>query len=512
MMNIKKTIGFWVVGLLLCAGCSSLDMDPVSEITDKNYWKTPEQFDSFVYGLHARFRSQSWNFFLLGEARSDVFGDQPFGGEAAQGMERYPMNTLNADNPGLKAYGDLYQNLNQMNLFIRRAESTEVLSEPARRYYLGQVYGLRAYYLFQLFRSWGHVVFTEEPSLDFDISQLARKATPAAEVLEQVKRDVEASLTHFGTDYGFRDQRALWSKAATLMLKGEVYLWGAHREGGAADARVAAEALDDLRQHIGPSELDLLPSYQEVFAYRNKGNREMIFVLHNQLFEHQLWNGNNDLYPQADYLDKYCNADGTPISLKVENNWGIMRLMVKLDNFRRFLPGDTRRDVTLKDVYRRTPQGNLELVGLYPHKYPGVMNGGTRVRCDDYPIYRYADWLLMRAEAKALLGEDPSAELNAVRRRAFGTAYQETTLGYPHQSIDRHPLDAILQERFFEFLLEGKRWNDLRRWGDATVVAHTLATADRLWWPIDRKTLTDNPLLKQTPGYETGGHMEHVGR
>ena len=182
-MNIKKTIGFWVVGLLLCTGCSSLDMDPVSEITDKNYWKTPEQFESFVYGLHARFRSQSWNFFLLGEARSDVFGDKPFGGEAAQGMERYPLNTLNADNPGLKAYGDLYQNLNQMNLFIRRAETAEVLSEPVRHYYLGQVYGLRAYYLFQLFCSWGNVVFTQEPSLDFEMGQLAREATPAAEIL-----------------------------------------------------------------------------------------------------------------------------------------------------------------------------------------------------------------------------------------------------------------------------------------------------------------------------------------
>lgn len=52
-----------------------------------------------------------------------------------------------------------------MNLFISRTLHTDVLTESARNYYLGQVYGLRAYYMYQLYRSWGDVVFTEEPSL-----------------------------------------------------------------------------------------------------------------------------------------------------------------------------------------------------------------------------------------------------------------------------------------------------------------------------------------------------------
>lgn len=43
---------------------------------------------------------------LLGEARSDVFGGIPFGGEATQGMERFPYNTLNAENPGISGFGD----------------------------------------------------------------------------------------------------------------------------------------------------------------------------------------------------------------------------------------------------------------------------------------------------------------------------------------------------------------------------------------------------------------------
>lgn len=74
-MNIKKIILAFAASAMLAGGCTSLDMDPVSDITDLNYWKTPEQFDSFVFGLHSRFRSHSWNMFLLGEARSDVFGE-----------------------------------------------------------------------------------------------------------------------------------------------------------------------------------------------------------------------------------------------------------------------------------------------------------------------------------------------------------------------------------------------------------------------------------------------------
>lgn len=76
-MNIKKVMLAFAASAMLAGGCTSLDMDPVSDITDLNYWKTPEQFDSFVFGLHSRFRSHSWNMFLLGEARSDVFGGTP---------------------------------------------------------------------------------------------------------------------------------------------------------------------------------------------------------------------------------------------------------------------------------------------------------------------------------------------------------------------------------------------------------------------------------------------------
>lgn len=50
--------------------------------------------------------------------------------------------------------------------------------------------------------------------------------------MEKIKADIQSSEDSFGTDYSFRESRTFWSKAATLMLKAEVYLWSGRRMGG----------------------------------------------------------------------------------------------------------------------------------------------------------------------------------------------------------------------------------------------------------------------------------------
>jgi hypothetical protein len=77
-------------------------------------------------------------------------------------------------------------------------------------------------------------------------------------------------------------------------------------------------------------------------------------------------------------------------------------------------------------------------------------------------------------------------------------------LGFPNQAIDSDPKKALLEERYLEFMYEGKRWYDLRRLGDTYVFANTTVKsteAFKLLWPVDRATLTNNRSLTQTPGY-----------
>lgn len=111
---------------------------------------------------------------------------------------------------------------------------------------------------------------------------------------------------------------------------------------------------------------------------------------------------------------------------------------------------------------------------------------------------------MLLAEAKVVLGENPATEINLVRARAFGSNYKLETVGFPNQAVDANPKDALLKERLYEFIFEGKRWYDLRRLGDKYVFDNTsvLETESyKLLWPIDRNSLTNNRSLEQNPGY-----------
>nr|WP_129730916.1 SusD family outer membrane lipoprotein NanU [Parabacteroides goldsteinii] len=508
----KIVISFiFVTSLFSLGGCTSLDVTPVSSITDDSYWKTPDHFDAFMNGLHTRFREGSFNYFLLGEARSDVFGDQPFGGEASQGMERLPYNTLNEENPVISNYGRFYENINQLNLMIYKILHTDNLTEAAGNYYLGQAYGMRAYYYFHLLRSWGDAIITTEPTEQLDLTNLAKAASPADDVMKFIKNDIDESVKCFGSDYTIKGRKAFWSKAATLMLKGEVYLWSAKQMGGGTgDANIAKAALTDIRQNV--PDLGLMENYKDVFAYSQKGNKEIIFAMRSELKEFDMWNGSfgGNLLPYAATLATYYDAStGEKFDISKENLSGLMRLGIKKTNLARFDDKDSRKRGSLNGAYNKLEDGSLDLIGAYCYKYQGTQDAGsTRSNVDDYPIYRYADLLLLLAEAKVMLGENPADEINQIRRRAYGENYDEATIGFPNQAIDKDVNEALLEERFKEFLIEGKRWYDLRRFGSEYVFKYTLAESGnekKLLWPIDKSTLTNNTALKQTPGYETSG-------
>lgn len=267
---MKKTIQMSVLGVIAaCSFSSCLDMTPISEITDENMWKNEGHFTSFMYGIHSRLRdADAQNLFMLGELRSDIYNTGiGWTGESNQ-VEEITSNTLTEERPGIENYGGLYYNINQINLFLSRAETTDLLSEADRNYYLGEAYGLRAFYYFHLLRSWGNVVWNADPSLGFEVGNLERPATDASTVMQYIKDDIASSETAFGDDYSFRAGRSLWSKAATLTLKAEAYLWSSRQmNGGTADAQTALEALNDVQTHISRTELDLLPDFASVFDY-----------------------------------------------------------------------------------------------------------------------------------------------------------------------------------------------------------------------------------------------------
>ena len=510
---MKKIFIYVLAGMTLlpmATGCNSLDLESESTITDPNYWKSDTHFSAFNVGLHAQLRERTYNLFILGEPRADIYGDDPFGGEATQGMERFPYNSLNGV-------------INQINLMIAKTTETQLLPEVSKNYYLGEAYGMRAFLYFHLLRSWGDVIlhldYTSGSTID--LANILKPASPASAVMEQIKNDISASEAAFGNDYSYKYGKHYWSLGATKMLKGEVYLWsGKQMDGGATDYNMAKSALQEVKNCPG---IGLESNFTDVFAYNNKKNEEIIFTIHNGQDEYDMWKDSYrmTLVPQQAYMTSgiYFNEDGVSYAdTKDAEMNGLIRLQIKKDFYNKvFLKGDTRKAGSIKAVYQKDADGNLVYVAPIPYKFQGTMIAGSSTRSwlDDYPIYRYADCLLLLAEAKALLGEDIAAEINAVRERAYGKEYFEAnkaTVAYPNDkgdfytnnpfvAGDENPVEAVLKERLRELMYEGKRWYDIRTLGYTE--KYSTANSSRLLWPIDANTLTNNKELKQTPGYTT---------
>lgn len=479
----------------------SLDLQPESSLTDASYWKTSKHWESHMYGIHSRLRTHQEQLLRLGEYRSDIWGEQAFTGNTVEELTTF-MNLISEDNPGITGFAGFYTNINQINLIIDKTLNTNVLSDNEKNYYLGQAYGLRAFYYFHLLRSWGDVVIQETPSYSFKIDELEKGGSPASQVMEFIKQDIENSLKYFGNNYTFKN-KVLWSVAATLMLKSEVFLWDSRQmEGGKQSAQVAKNTLSEIQIKI-PS-LKLLPTFRDVFKYSNKENDEIIFAIRNEVDEYLgFWSSYvaRDIHFSVNHRDSLTGAPYTPQTHNILTIGGGLMRPINTSIYNKFHPDDTRKYESIQVAYLYSDGNYEQLPGAWQNKFQGSFLLGLRVWSDDYPIYRYSDLLLMLAETKSLLEEDPTNEINMVRKRAFGEKYDLNIHGYPNQPVDANIDQAILKERLFEFIAEGKRWYDLRRFGVEYVTKYTNANPERLLWPIDLATLTRNRALKQTPGY-----------
>ncbi len=129
-----------------------------------------------------------------------------------------------------------------------------------------------------------------------------------------------------------------------------------------------------------------------------------------------------------------------------------------------------------------------------------VVKWPTPIGAEDIHIIRYADILLVLAEALAEQGDLPGAlgYLNQIRARAAVSEYTLADLG-----TQQDVLDAIYLERRLELAFEGERWHDLVRTGRAMAVlsASGRFEAHEVIWPIPVGEMDTAPNLVQNPGY-----------
>ncbi|MBB1286400.1 RagB/SusD family nutrient uptake outer membrane protein [Flavisolibacter sp. BT320] len=492
------------VGALSCT--KKLDeVVPQDTISKDQALKDPNAARTLYHGAYGLFRSYAGTFYQLGEMRSDLWEDGLFTESVDGGFQnlyRHNISRLNVPFANWAGFYNLIYNFNNVIKII--PQTTLPASEKDRM--LAELYGLRAYVYYTMVRTWGDVPLNTEPVETINNTAETYKArTPAADVMAQVKADIEQSLQLFGSANTLPSpKRVYWSRVASLVLKGDVFIWtGTHSGGGQADFTTAKNALQEVRDLQG-STLDLQAVYADIFDPTKKNNnKEIIFAINYELQQSQMGMFGNFLVNAIQATTLSFTQAPTPTVSSIypyvngANRVGLNQAMItRLTSG----PADQRIAGSFRVLYSTAAPHPVR--GVMLTKYIGTTSGTTQIYNNDYPIYRYADVLLLLAEAKTKLGEDPSEEINAIRRRAYGAGYTPFVAG----SVEEN-MNAILEEYLREFIGEGKRWWALRRAGDAYVYANLNPTyfsptsTAKFLLPLSVGMLTADPLLTQTTGY-----------
>jgi starch-binding outer membrane protein, SusD/RagB family len=492
---MKKYI-ILLVSIAFLSACD-LDMQPESQLTYNGFWDTEEAAKAAHTGIYASYRNYAYTFWQMGELRSDIWGGNTI--ESPNGIDLIE-NNISTSIVYFGNWANFYGLLHYINDFIVSAPEVPFQSEEEKNHMLGQVYGLRAQVYYTMVKAWGDVPISTEPLLDVDLEKLKKPRTPKEEVMQLIKDDIEMSLQYFGNDNSFwTGKNIYWSKAATLALKGDVYLWsGKVLGGGNADFSEAKTALSQV------SGFSLVP-YNNLWGQGNEFNSEFIFA-----FDYQQDQASNFYYlftgRAVDFTELF-DSEGNSMDGFVVNGasrYGPSdKTLIALDD-----TNDVRRDNFIRlysdgEYHIPYQAGQESYKGALLNKFLGIVgDDGTRKNYNNIPLYRYADVLLMLAEAKNHLGEDPSAEINAVRERAYGDNFagNEYSNGTKAENTQ-----AILNERMKEFVGEGKRWWDLVRAGDG-IVFDEVATLDasesyKIYYSISQSMLASDSELTQTEGY-----------
>jgi len=495
MRKIHKIGVFLIIAFFIVSCSDELNIEPLSNITVGRYWKTEEDAESALYGTYTSFRgsasagfSQVPLLYAMGEARSETMGP---GQHVNATLAKYYIDSDFSILFTGPEWTSLYRIIHNANLVLKYVPGIEFKSQEKKDNILAQAYAIRAFLYFRMVQTWGDLPLRLEPIESVDPAVLYIERTPKNEILKVIKDDIDKAITLFGNDNSFPDGRNVWSKPAVNALKADVYLWTGKAEGGGdSDFTTALNALNEIET----SDVGLLDNFRQVFT--KKGNQEILFAFYGDKVE-----GAASVAP---LLNFQTNPAGIPDSIlqiigpaSGSGFWSLSDLVAN-----QFASDDQRKNATFCDVYT-VSDGVESFYGRVVIKYPGIDEYNQRKFIDDYPIYRYAEVLLMKAEAKNALGQDPSAEINKVRERAYKENYNEHTFVNGSKSQND---EAILKERLLELVTEGKRWHDLVRFGKAFELVPALQdnVGDDylLLFPLSKNILAQESKVKQNPGYE----------
>ena len=402
-----------------------------------------------------------------------------------------------------------------------------LLTEQQRVDYTAEVRAVRAMYYYYAMDMFGRIPILQSSTQKTAYIRQSNRSDVFWYVVKELQdvaplRANEHSNLQ-GNYYGRVTRPVAWFLLAKLSLNAEVYTDDDWTDSSRPDGKTIMFDIEGNKKNawqtcvhycdlITAAGYTLEADYTKNFAVHNEGSTENIFtiplgkILYLNEF-HYLFRSRHYAHGGA-YSGASENGTCATLHTMAVNGFGTETPDARLDM--NFYTGKVEVDgkyVTLDDgtplEYKPlaveknlTASPYLETAGARMKKYEvdRTAYSDGRMPDNDIVLYRYADVLLMKSEAKVRNGESGDEEMNAVRSR----------VGMPSLSAT---LDNILNERLLELVWEGWRRQDMIRFGTycKQYDIHTPSEADKKGYttvfPIPEKAHELNPNLKQNPGY-----------
>ena len=486
-----------IIGLLLVGCTDKLELTPPSSATELVFYKTESDFLQATNAVYADLKSYPTRVLDLSETRSDnIYGSSDDGKRYWDDINNFS-SSLASNSKIQSAWTDAYSGVFKANTLLAQLESVgeSVLDKALREQLEGEARFLRAFYYFDLLRTFGGVPIISEVVTAVEAESISR--SPAADVYELIIDDLKFAVDHLPNSYPADEVGHATSYAAKGILA-LVYMTRSGKSYGidgpgmeTNEWSTAATLLDDI---IQSEQFDLAPTYGAIFDYGNENNEEVIFDV--QYIAGGLGLGGE--YPSLFLPDAYVQQIAGFVG-------GVMVRPPSEDLIASYSKEDKRLDQAVQFGY--TASGRFDNRPMLV-KFVDPSQKGTR--WTDWPlnfiVLRYTDVLLLRAEC-TLRGasgnmSDVVDVVNKVRERAGVNVVE---------SVD---LDFLMEERRREFIGEGIRWHDLVRSGLVVSTMNAWISTDDnkkvmspmkeefIIYPVPQAELNVKPgLYEQNKGY-----------
>lgn len=464
--------------LMIGFSCTDLDLNPLSQASSETWYKNDTQFEMAVNDL---FRSVFWTPDAPEWTDDFVVREQ---------LSPITDGTINSDWNFLSSvWLNKYKGISRANTLLLNMGDND-LPETSKNMYAGNAHFVRASHYSYLVNHWGDVVYYTD-AVDLDEAYTLSR-TDKEEVLEYIYNDFDEAAAKLPLSYS---EKQYATKGTALAMKARTALYHQDWE----IARDAAQACIDLGVY------ELYPDYGELFKSATVNPKEIIFAIPaSEEFEvFNLWPGINGLWVAGtlprnaggwgnnsgsyELFNAYPCVDGLPIDESplydpqnpFENRDPRLSethvphgeahcgyIFQPHPDSVKTLNVETGKYVNNQDT--RSVQRYTSYTGLLWKKGVDEYWCNNRRNQNDLVIMRYADVLLMYAEAKIELNEIDQSVLDAinkVRARAYEVNYTETSAYPAVTTTNQDELRSILRvERRVEFAFEGRRYMDIIRW------------------------------------------------